>query len=55
MNPKFGEAHNNLAVVYMMSDRLPEAEAEIKQAEHSGFRVNPQFQRDLADRGRIRK
>jgi tetratricopeptide (TPR) repeat protein len=55
VNPRFGEAHNNLAVVYMMSDRLPDAEAEIKQAEHSGFRVNPQFKRDLADRARIQK
>jgi tetratricopeptide (TPR) repeat protein len=52
VNPKFGEAHNNLAVAYMISNRLEEAEAEIEQAERSGFRVNPQFKRDLVDRMR---
>jgi Flp pilus assembly protein TadD len=47
VNPKQGQAHNNLAVIYMQSGRLDEAEQEIKLAEKSGFRVNPQFKEDL--------
>jgi tetratricopeptide (TPR) repeat protein len=47
VNPKLGEAHNNLAVIYMTSGRFKEAEAEVKAAEKSGFRVNPQFKDDL--------
>lgn len=51
-NRKFGEAHNNLAVVLMMTGRLMEAEEEARLAEKSGFRVNPQFRDDLAGRAR---
>ncbi len=47
VNPKLGEASNNLAVVYLESGRYPEAEAAIKAAEKSGFRVNPQLKQDL--------
>jgi Flp pilus assembly protein TadD len=47
VNPKLGQAHNNLAVIYMQSGRFAEAEQEIKLAEKSGFRVNPQFKEDL--------
>jgi tetratricopeptide (TPR) repeat protein len=50
VNPKYGEAHNNLAVIYMQSGRLTEADAELKLAEKNGFRVNPQFKADLKDR-----
>jgi len=39
VNPKFGEAHNNLAVVYMMTNRLAEAEREVKLAEAAGYPV----------------
>ena len=46
-NPKLGEAHNNLAVIYMQTGRLEEAEQSLKQAEKAGFRVNPQFKEDL--------
>ena len=46
-DPKLGEAHNNLAVVYMLTKRYPEANAEIKAAEKSGFHVNPQLKEDL--------
>jgi len=53
VNPKLGEAHNNLAVVYMQTGRFDAAEAEIKAAEKSGFRVNPQLKQDLkAARGK---
>jgi tetratricopeptide (TPR) repeat protein len=47
VNPKLGEAHNNLAVIYMTSGRYKDAEAEVKAAEKTGFRVNPQFKEDL--------
>jgi tetratricopeptide (TPR) repeat protein len=47
VNPKLGEAHNNLAVVYLQTGRVPEAEAAIKAAEKSGFRVNPQLKDDI--------
>jgi tetratricopeptide (TPR) repeat protein len=47
-NPKLGEAHNNLAVIYMMSGRKKEAEAAIKAAEKNKFRVNPQLKADIS-------
>jgi len=49
-NSSLGEAHNNLAVVYMMSGRFDEAEESIQAAERAGFRVNPQFKQDLKSR-----
>jgi len=49
-NSTLGEAHNNLAVVYMMTGRFDEAEGSIKAAERAGFRVNPQFKQDLKSR-----
>jgi tetratricopeptide (TPR) repeat protein len=50
VNPKFGEVHNNLAVVYMMTERFKEAEEEVKQAERAGFKVNPQLKKDLKEK-----
>jgi Tfp pilus assembly protein PilF len=50
VNPKLGEAHNNLAVIYMQTDRLDAADEELKLAEKAGFRVNPQFKADLRQR-----
>jgi tetratricopeptide (TPR) repeat protein len=47
VDPKLGEAHNNLAVVYMMTSRYPQAEAEIAAAEKAGFKVNPQLKEDI--------
>jgi Tfp pilus assembly protein PilF len=50
VSPKFGEAHNNLAVIYMITGRLDLAEKEISLAEQSGFRVNPKLKEDLKSR-----
>jgi len=50
VNPKFGEVHNNLAVVYMMTNRFKEADEEVKQAERGGYKVNPQLKKDLKDK-----
>jgi Flp pilus assembly protein TadD len=46
-NPKYGEAHNNLAVLYMLSGRKGDAENAVKQAERAGFKVNPQLKADI--------
>jgi len=45
--PKFGEVHNNLAVLLMLQGRLPEASEHLKSAEKAGFHVNPNFKADL--------
>lgn len=45
-----GEAHNNLAVVYMLTGRLDDSTKEVALAEKVGYRVNPQFKRDLEDK-----
>jgi tetratricopeptide (TPR) repeat protein len=50
VNPKLGEAHNNLAVIYMQTERYDLAEQEITLAEKSGFRVNPHIKDDLKKR-----
>ncbi len=44
-DPKVGEAHNNLAVVYMETRRFDEAERAVKAAEGAGMRV-PQALKD---------
>ena len=46
-DPKLGEAHNNLVVLYMLTHRYAEANAELQAAEKSGFRVNTQLKDDL--------
>jgi len=35
-------------VVYFVTGRLPDAEAEIKAAERVGFKVNPRLKDDIA-------
>jgi tetratricopeptide (TPR) repeat protein len=47
VNPKLGEAHNNLAVLYLTTGRKKEAEDSIKAAERARFRVNPQLKEDI--------
>lgn len=46
-NPKFGEAHNNLAVVLLMTGRPHEAEKSVKDAEKNRFRVHSQLKDDI--------
>jgi superkiller protein 3 len=46
-NSASGETHNNLAVLYMTTGRLEEATSEVRLAERTGFKVNPQFKQDL--------
>ena len=44
---RLGEAHNNLAALYLMTGRKAQAEAAIRAAERANFRVNPQLRRDI--------
>lgn len=46
-NPKLAEAHNNLAVVYLMTHRPAEAEKSLEEAERRGFKVSPQLRQDI--------
>lgn len=47
VNPRFGEAHNNLAALYLMSQRKKEAADAVRAAERARFRVNPQLKSDI--------
>jgi tetratricopeptide (TPR) repeat protein len=47
VNGKLGEAWNNLAVIYLGSGRKQDAENAVKNAERSGFRVNPRLKDDI--------
>ena len=46
-DPKTGEAHSNLAVVYLQTGRYDEAEKAVKAAEKTGFKVNPMLKDDI--------
>jgi protein O-GlcNAc transferase len=50
VKPKFGEAHNNLAVVYMLQGKIPEAEQHVKLAEKASYKVHPQLKEDIKKR-----
>jgi len=47
VDPKSGETHNNLAVVYLLTGRADLAEKEVKLAETAGFAVNPNLKDDI--------
>lgn len=51
-DPKAGEAWNNLAVIYMLTDRLPEAERAVAAAEKTGYTVNQGLKDEIAKRGK---
>ena len=46
-NPGLGEAHNNLAALYAMTGRRPEAERAVEAAEKARFRVDPRLKEDI--------
>ncbi len=50
LRPKYGEAHNNLAVICMMKGELDKASAHVRLAEKSGFKVSPALKRDIQER-----
>ena len=47
VDPSFGEAHSNLAVVYFVTGRIAEADAALKAATKAGFKVNPRLKEDV--------
>jgi tetratricopeptide (TPR) repeat protein len=47
---RMGAAHNNLAVIFMMTGRLDEANREVQAAEKAGFTVSARFKQDLKER-----
>jgi Flp pilus assembly protein TadD len=51
-NSGSGETHNNLAVLYLMTDRAELAQNEIKAAEQTGYKVNPGLKDDVDKRAK---
>jgi tetratricopeptide (TPR) repeat protein len=47
VNPRLGEAHNNLAALYAITGRKSQAEAAIKAAEKAGYKVHPRLKEDV--------
>jgi Flp pilus assembly protein TadD len=46
-NPASGETHNNLAVLYLVTNRPLDARAAVTSAEKVGFKVNPNLKDDI--------
>lgn len=51
-DPRAGEAHNNLAVVYLETGRYEEAERSVRSAEKAGFRVQPALKDEIRSKRR---
>ena len=49
-NNRLGAAHNNLAVIYMLTGRYPQAHASVRDAEKAGFAVDKRLKADLQAR-----
>ena len=49
-NAKLGEAHSNLAVVYLETERYKEAAEAISAAKKTGFKINPELERAIQSR-----
>jgi tetratricopeptide (TPR) repeat protein len=47
-----GEAHSNLAVVYLETERFTEALNAINNAKKTGFKVNPELEKAIRDRAK---
>ena len=47
INSRLGEAHNNLAALYMQTGRKQDAESAVSSAERARFRVNPQLKAEI--------
>lgn len=47
INRRLGEAHNNLAVLYLQLGRVKEARMQASLAEKSGFRLHPHLRDEL--------
>jgi Flp pilus assembly protein TadD len=49
-DPKTGEAHSNLAVVYLETGRYADADRAVAAAEKLGLKVHPQLKKDIKDK-----
>ena len=47
VNARLGEAHNNLAALYLQTGRKKEAQDAVQAAERARFRVHPQLKADI--------
>lgn len=47
---RLGEAHNNLAVVYLETGRIDEALASLESAKKAGVKVNPELEKAIRSR-----
>ena len=47
LRPKYGEAHNNLAVICIKRGDYEEAFAHVQAAQKAGFKVHPQLVKDI--------
>lgn len=54
VDTRAGEAHNNLAVVFLETNRIADAEASLKAAKKAGFKVNPQLEQAIKDKKNAR-
>ena len=54
IDPRLGEAHNNLAALYLMLGRYDEAAASVKNAEKTGFPVNPALKQEIESKRKSR-
>jgi Tfp pilus assembly protein PilF len=52
IDPKLGPAHNNLAVMYMMTGRFGDAKDAMRRAEKAGTAVSASFKQELERRVR---
>ena len=49
VQPTFGEAHSNLALVCLLTGRAAEAQAHVRLAEEAKFPVSPELKRQIRD------
>jgi protein O-GlcNAc transferase len=49
VQPKFGEAHSNLALVCLLTGRAAEAQEHVRIAEEARFDVNPELKRQIRE------
>ena len=47
VDPKFGEAHSNLALVCLLTGRAAEAQDHVRIAEEAKFQVSPELKRQI--------
>jgi len=51
-DPRSGEAHSNLAVVYLETERFNDALAEVNAAKKVGFKVNPELEKVIREKAK---